>query len=722
MCIKKITLILPAFALLPFVVSQPDVVSSGAVPQTYTVDSDADTGDPDDTPDGLCPSPCTLREAIFESNASEGVHDTIVFNLAVGTINVPAGDYVITDSVTVDGTNQNAASPGRVELVGDGTSDAIVIVGGTGSIIRDLVISQFAHGIVIDGDDIEDPSTTGNTIAGCRIGTDKGGVNASSNIWGISLFDTSGNTIGGTSAADRNLVSGNISRGIELLSSAFNVIRGNRIGTNAAGTAAIPNGDFSFEDGGIQLFGSSDNIIGGRSANARNLISGNFLVGVGLHNGDRNRIEGNYIGVDVSGTGALPNVLDGIFVNSQSSRNTIGGTVSGARNVISGHDFEGIEVNGDRNVIQGNFLGTNATGSAAIPNFNGIVLSGSAALNTVGGPSPGARNVASGNSDDGILSDGSRNTIQGNYIGVAADGTSPLGNAFEGVDLGEASGNVDVLGNIIAHNGHDGVEVEFNASNDGNAILGNSIFGNGRRGIDLEPIGVNPNDPDDIDDSQPNNGQNFPFILRAVSAAKAITIDGSLNSTPSSTFRIEFFASPHCDNSGHGEGQNFLGATEVTTNSGGDVVFSVTLLQVVAAGQDVTATATSPGDDTSEFSACHNVVASALTCQGMPADIAGTISDNNLTGTNGNDVIAASSGDDTISALGGDDRVCAGTGDDTAHGGDGLDRLNGESGDDTLNGNAGDDVLNGGGDTDSCNGGGGAGDTATNCETTTGLP
>ena len=719
---RLVALVLPVAGLLLVGLLLPGAVSSGPppTPLTFTVNDAGDTGD--DTPDGVCGPPCTLREAVVEANFNAGAHDTIVFNLESGTV-IAGDEFTIVEGVTIDGTNQHPASPGRVEIEGQGNSDGIVVQEGTGSVIRDLVINQFESGIVI-GRFGPVGSTSGNKIAGCRIGTDKPGLNAIPNEIGIELNATTGNTIGGTAATDRNLVSGNIEVGIEVDESDFNIVRGNRIGTNAAGTAAIADSHFF---AGIVLFFSDDNIIGGKSSNARNLISGNEGFGIFLEDSDRNRIEGNYVGVNVNGTAALANDGNGIFIEQNSTGNTVGGTVAAARNVISGNEEEGVLLQGDLNSIQGNYIGTNAAGTAAIPNeFGGVFITESGALNTVGGPSPGARNVVSGNIDDGVISDGFRNTIQGNYVGVAADGATPLGNEVEGVDLGEASGGHEVLGNIIRHNGGDGVEVEFNASNNGNAILGNSIFGNGRRGIDLEEpgfvVGVTPNDADDVDTGLSNDGQNFPFILRAVSAARAITIDGSLNSTPGTSFRIEFFASPHCDNSGHGEGRDFLGATEVTTNSGGDVVFSVTLLQVVAAGQDVTATATSPGGDTSEFSACHNVVASGLICQGFPADIAGTIAANNLIGTSGGDVIAADNGDDTVLAFGGPDRVCGDSGDDTIRGGSGNDNLNGESGDDTLNGGDGNDALSGGVGTDVCDGGDGSADTATGCETTTGVP
>ena len=668
----------------------------------------------------------------MEANSNVGAHDTILFNLAADTIPVVNGQFSIFEGVTIDGTNQNATFPGRVQITGQDNSDGIVVEGGTGSIIRDLVVNQFIVAIAILGSDPEDPETTGNKIAGCRIGTDRAGLNQVGNEIGILLDETRGNIIGGTTVADRNLVSGNFQRGIQMSEADFNVIRGNRIGTNATGTDSLGNGNFDFPvAAGILLVDSSDNIIGGKTANARNLISGNFGNGVSLVDeggggSDRNRIEGNYIGVNVNGTDFLENGEAGIFVDAFSARNTMGGTVPGARNVISGNNV-GIQLEGDLNVIQGNFIGTNAAGTASIENDGeGIFLTQSAALNTVGGPSPGARNVISGNDAEGIVNDGARTLIQGNYIGVGADGTTPLGNGAEGVDAGEAGGNHDILGNIIAHNNGDGVEIEFDASNDGNAILGNSIFDNDLMGIDLERpggvVGVTPNDNDDVDSGQPNRGQNFPVILRAVRAAKAVTIDTFFNSTPSTTFRIEFFANATCDETGNGEGETLLGATSVTTNSGGNVTFSVTLLGNVAAGQQVTATATSTGDDTSEFSLCANVEAPAATCQGMPADIVGTIASNNITGTSGADVIDGGEGDDTISALGGDDRVCGGADDDTVSGGSGVDRLNGESGNDTLNGDAGNDVLNGGSDTDVCNGGAGSGDTALNCETTAGIP
>ena len=151
--------------------------------------------------------------------------------------------------------------------------------------------------------------------------------------------------------------------------------------------------------------------------------------------------------------------------------------------------------------------------------------------------------------------------------------------------------------------------IAFNSST-GNAISCNGIYGNSGLGIDLRDDGVTPNDIGD-GDGGPNLRQNFPVLTQArTNGVGSITIDGSLNSSAITTFRVEFFASVTGDPTGYGEGERYLGYVDVTTNGSGNATFSQPLSAVVAVGEVVTSTATDPLGNTSEFSA--GIVATAL--------------------------------------------------------------------------------------------------------------
>jgi hypothetical protein len=327
----------------------------------------------------------------------------------------------------------------------------------------------------------------------------------------------------------------------------------------------------------------------------------------------------------------------GVFLDYSATGNLIGGTAPGAGNVISGNE-RGIYIfDGYSNTIQGNLIGPNAAGTAIIGQPEGIFItefSGPANHNLIGGTDPRARNVIAGNGT-GIVIAASGNMVQGNLIGVLADGVTPAGNSTAGIDLpgihshdnligGSAAG----AGNVIAFS--TGVPGYASASGAGvridgiqgynpvrNAILGNSIFANAGLGIDLtndpEAPGVTFNDPGDSD-AGANNLQNFPVLASAIIAGST-TVEGSLNSTPSTTFRVEFFSSQSADPSGYGEGARFLGAISVTTNAAGNATFTGTFATAVQPGQMITATATDSANNTSEFSR-------AITAQAGGADTA----------------------------------------------------------------------------------------------------
>ena len=179
-----------------------------------------------------------------------------------------------------------------------------------------------------------------------------------------------------------------------------NLVQGNYIGTDTNGSLAIPNaGD------GVTVSGAGGNTIGGTDAGAGNLLSGNSQGGVGLNGAgaDSNLVQGNFIGTDASGQVALGNTLSGVTILGGNS-NLVGGTTTAARNIISANKLAGVYIttNSVGNLVQGNFIGVDATGANALGNATNGISIDSASLNTVGGTTAGARNIISGNTNYGI--------------------------------------------------------------------------------------------------------------------------------------------------------------------------------------------------------------------------------------------------------------------------------------------------------------------------------
>ncbi|MFN9420110.1 MAG: DUF4347 domain-containing protein, partial [Pirellula sp.] len=334
--------------------------SYGGLLATYTVTNTNDTG------------AGSLRQAILDANANAGA-DIIVFNITgSGTqvINVASVLPTITDQVTIDGTTQTGYVAGSfVPIILDGNNlnaNGLTLgVGSSSSTIRGLVIRDFGQ----VGIDILATSMS-NTISNSFIGRmDSSGntVTGEENTHGIVARST-GNTIGGTTSTG-NVVSGNAGTGIRV-EGVENTIAGNIVGLNAAGTTAMGNGNF-----GIYVTnGGAGTLIGGTSASARNIISSNALDGIVVDGGGAQtmlsvRIEGNYIGTDITGTQDLGNSRYGVYLFQQASGVTIGGSVAGAGNVISGNNSDGIRSEGGiYNTISGNIIGLDKNGTAKIAN------------------------------------------------------------------------------------------------------------------------------------------------------------------------------------------------------------------------------------------------------------------------------------------------------------------------------------------------------------------
>ena len=518
------------FSLLP---TAPAAVVRAAV--TYVV---TDSGDSGGT---TCAATCTLRQAIGAANLSAGP-DVIQFSIAgAGTHTITPGTDLPTVSqpVLIDGTTQPSyAGTPLIELSGAvaATTRGLTVSGGS-TVVRGLAINGFSN-------------------------------------------------------------AGDI--GLQFINNGGNRVEANFVGTNPAGTAAVANAT------GIRLLNSGGNFIGGDTAAERNVISGNddgiVLEDTGGQTTTGNAIEGNYIGTDLTGTAAIPN-MRGIRLGGGSTNNRVGGSLAGTRNVISGNQV-GINLGGTSSLIEGNYIGPDASGTSDLGNsFEGIFIE-AGSFHTIRG------NVISGNDSFGIRVQGPDNTISGNFIGTAANGTSALGNGATGVfiaNIGSPQANRTHIGgtdpseaNVIAYNNGAGVHVQDRIDN---SILGNSIHHNASIGIDLAGGPVTANDPNDPDEGA-NHLQNFPVLT----AAAGSSVSGTLDSTASTTFRIEVFANAACDGTGFGEGETFIGTDDVSTDANGDASFSIGV-SALSAGQAVTMTATDPAGNTSEFSACASAAA-----------------------------------------------------------------------------------------------------------------
>src|SRR5262249_14699206 len=232
------------------------------------------------------------------------------------------------------------------------------------------------------------------------------------------------------------------------------VIQGNKIGTDITGTQSL---QLFFGHYGVELESSSDNTIGGSAMGEGNLISGNAGDGIFMGSGSQNIIQGNLIGTDITRTQPLPNGENflqflgiGIEIES-SSDNTVGGTTPGARNIVSGNTFAGVFDAGDHDLVEGNYLGTNAAGTAAIlvpmTAFQTFGIAEVGTNDTVGGTVPGAGNLISGDIT-GMQLDGTGNVAEGNLIGTDFSGTTVVGNSAEGVRF--ISGSANLLGGTTA--------------------------------------------------------------------------------------------------------------------------------------------------------------------------------------------------------------------------------------------------------------------------------
>jgi len=498
---------------------------------------------------GTCPFDCTLRAAIDAANVADP-GSTITFGIGIGgsyTITPASPLPQITKAMTIDATTQPGyvGAPliklnGSVAGVGKVGFDAFAPV-----TVRGFSIVNFSggQGIELEG------GSTGSLVAGNYVGLDSGGSVAQPNGIGIGVY-SSDDTIGGTTAADRNVISGNQHDGIQIAFANGNIVSGNYIGTDASGNVARAN------QNGVEAE-SDNNVIG--QAGGRNVISGNSNVGVFIDGASNNHVKGNYIGTNADGDASVPNANAGVQIlagNTPASSNEVG-----AGNVVSGNDGPGILINSIQpgaasgNTVLGSLIGTAADGKTPLGNTG-----------------PGVFFAPGGNAG-------------GNVVGADIAGSDENTIAYNAKGIVVANGNVH------------------------NRTAINSIHDNSGPGIDLNDDGPTPNDTDDAD-AGANDLLNTPVLANASRDASGhVHVDVSYDGAPGAQqYILNFYASPSCDGTGFGEGATWLGSrSEISASVTGDFSDSAVPLGYAAPGSSITATATDSLGNTSEFSHCASL-------------------------------------------------------------------------------------------------------------------
>jgi hypothetical protein len=482
----------------------------------------------------------------------------------------------IAASVLVEGNRigTNATGTAALPNQGDGifVASPNATIGGTTSTATNLISGNTSNGV--------DVESTSCLVEGNLIGTNAAGTAAVANGFDGVYVGAAGATIGGTAGGAGNIVSGNGISGI--VTNASCLIEGNLIGTNASGTAAIPNFQLGID---VSASGAT---IGGSTGGAGNTLSGNTDYGIDIY--APCLVEGNLIGTDATGAVAIPNLLGGVIVWAAGV--TIGGVTPCAANTVSGNGQYAIVLEAS-SLVEGNLMGTSASGSAAIPNAaGGIEVAAPGA--TIGGIAAGAGNVISGNSGDGIDVMATSSLIEGNRIGTDLTGVNSVPNTGIGIFVesgipSEVTIGVAGSGNAIAFNGGPGVATT--AGTTGVTTRFNSIFENGSTGIDLKNDGVTPNSL--------NASNNTPVIS---SAADGV-VTGTLNALPNSTYVLDFYTNPSGDaTAARPQGRSYVGSMTIATNVQGNAGFSFPYV-ANALQPFVTVTSTDTAGTTSEFSA-----------------------------------------------------------------------------------------------------------------------
>jgi hypothetical protein len=611
--------------------------------------------------------------------------------------NTIEGDVIGTDITGLHGNDGAGAS------YGNGLSGVAIDSGAAGNLVTgtpsapEVISNNGGDGVLISGSNYND-------IFGVDIGTDINGAKALPNAGdGVAVNSgASGNYVGFVGFSP-NIISGNAGNGVSLTGTFTNgnAVVNDRIGLAAGGNSALGNGG----DGVLISGQSSSNFIGYASSGYNNVISGNKTWGVYISdpNTDNNTVENNYIGTNAAGTAAVPNADNGLDIVNSAAGNTVGGTTSAARNVISGNSNEGVLIGlaANKNVVEGNYIGTDYTGTVAVPNvLDGVYVGLGAVNNTIGMPSATSYaeyNVISGNGTNGILvtdSGTSGTTIAGNFIGTNAGGTAAVPNKNDGVlvragtsgttiGAGAASG---VNLNFISGNAANGIEVDAGGTgiyftSVGTDVTGQKAIGNGGNGLLVNGVAgtnlqldafannagygvltTNGATSNSFRDSDIYNNalggileqgnaslQPAPQLTSATSVNGETTITGTIFGSPSKSteLSLDFFASPYSSSAASIQGKTYIGEMNVTTDVNGNANFTVTIPAAVPAGQIVTATSSLGLYATSQFSNAVTVpatVTSTATFLGTDATTEGSW--RNAYGADGYDIAADTSGTD----------------------------------------------------------------------------
>jgi CSLREA domain-containing protein len=532
---------------------------------SLVVNSTLDTSDK--TPgDGLCLTAgnvCTLRAALEEANARPPYdgYDTlalpITFNISGGGLKTISPGAIYPDvfyPVDIDGYTQPGASA-NTSVFDQGLNTSIKIAidathGGSAisfhSCNNVLMGLSFVNGAIdFLYEEGYSKSRNNNTIKGCYIGIEADGATPGTSV--LNIHNQHLNTVGGSSSADRNLISG----GVVFTKSDSNVVIGNFIGTTFSGM--LTSGTSAH---GIQIADTcAYNRIGGTAAGERNLISGNnrgIMINGSLSHD--NSIIGNFIGVAADGYSVAGNANAGILLGDSTYNNVI------TDNVISDNSYDEAGIwmdNTYSNIIQSNYIGTDTGMTHSV-----------------------------GNGDPGQFSAGIM------LMNGSAD------NMIGGAETSE--------GNIIANNYGFGIGLYTNAGN-GNSILSNLIYDNAQMGIDLS-VDYTPDANDSGDgDSGPNTSLNYPELSGAFATSSSVSIMGTYNSASNSTYTVQYFSTATCDPSGNGQGQQLIGTDTLMTDNSGNVSISSSFNVTVATGNVITAIATDANGNSSEFSECRTV-------------------------------------------------------------------------------------------------------------------
>jgi len=461
----------------------------------------------------------SLRAAITTANTSLPGRPTLIRFAVRGTITLASDLPDVSRNTTINGATAPGYTRGApvVEIDCHGQRGLDFAPGSDGSRLLALAVDNaVGDGVTLEASNITlDGNYIGLNLAGAAFGNHGDGVFVSRSSFG--------NTIGENpalkSGAVSNVISGNAGNGITLGS--LNTVQDNRIGTNPAGTAGIPN-----RDNGIRIVGRSyANEIGGTafvdSATGQannptgskgtvtpvfvvpplgNLISSNGLNGVLIDDGaGHNELNGNFIGTTANGDASLGNGANGVWIDSANDNSLVGCKFVNNPfvyyNVISGNKQNGLRVtDAHGTVVQGNFFGTGANNTAIVRNrLDGILVEGSSTDTQVGGVIP-LGNVSAGNGRNGIEVTG---TVSGfttfNTFGglLAFKGAAP--NGRDGLLITATGGNNLVRTNVFSGNRRNGIELGGNASGvtvdpdiAGLNTKGNAVLPNGGDGVRID--------------------------------------------------------------------------------------------------------------------------------------------------------------------------------------------------------------------------------------------